>query len=667
MIVKKIPNPKMPSSKASRVGSLLDYIGAHGQSRGEKVEYRFATGDFLTDSEQGQRAEMIALASEAKRSKNPVDHWLLSWKAGEQPTGEQCQQASELLKAHLGMNSSHQAICALHRNTENYHLHIVFNRVDPLTFRVADNGWSIDYAHRAAAEIVNSQGWEHEVDALYTKVNDVCPVRERRCAPGTRALDYENLVGEKSAERIAIERVPDALRNAHSWAEVHGSLAPLGIRYEQKGSGALLWVGDVAVKASVVGREFSRKRMEERFGSFESTSYPLKQTSAEHQVQPLHESTAPEWNAYREARSQYIKNKSLAQTEQRSMQRGERENLRVRFRVERQGLHSGGSRGGNALNVARSLLAAHHARRKAELSEKHKRERKLLHRSFGENPSYEQFLRAAGDNQHAEDWRYRNCQTEMGAITGDGNEEQGVRDIRDFEGRSQAHSDSRSLSVNYFKRSSPGQISFADHGRRIEVYQTNDQTAVLAALQLASQKWGVLTITGPAEFRHLCAELAAEHGFRIHNAELKQSPAVKVLPSQKADQRSSPEEAYKLHRSDILERIEITNPSQLDWMIAVRMRVTGHDQQSIRDAIRANVGDRAASERRDWDRYANRTAEAVFTTRGDREANSNQGREDRWLQVEGRPSGRDRIELQKSRSLDRKTRGKARRSFEIGD
>lgn len=79
MSVKKIPNPRTPSPKAMRIGSLLDYIEAQNA---EKLELRFAIGDFLTDSQQGQRAEMIALAEEATRSKDPVDHWLLSWKAG---------------------------------------------------------------------------------------------------------------------------------------------------------------------------------------------------------------------------------------------------------------------------------------------------------------------------------------------------------------------------------------------------------------------------------------------------------------------------------------------------------------------------------------------------------------------------------------------------------
>jgi hypothetical protein len=42
---------------------------------------------------------MIALAEEATRSKDPVDHWLLSWKEGEQPTHAQCREAVNTLRS----------------------------------------------------------------------------------------------------------------------------------------------------------------------------------------------------------------------------------------------------------------------------------------------------------------------------------------------------------------------------------------------------------------------------------------------------------------------------------------------------------------------------------------------------------------------------------------
>ena len=148
MIVKYIANPKTQSSKAARIGSLLDYIEADGHADAQKAEYIGANGDFYSDSQQGQRAEMVALAMEANRSKDPVDHWLLSWKEGEQPTHAQCNEAVGILKRHLGMSSDQLAVFALHRNTENYHLHVVLNRVHPDTLRVDRQGM----VHRQSAQ-----------------------------------------------------------------------------------------------------------------------------------------------------------------------------------------------------------------------------------------------------------------------------------------------------------------------------------------------------------------------------------------------------------------------------------------------------------------------------------------------------------------------------------
>ena len=127
--------------------------------------------------------------------------------------------------------------------------------------RVEDKGWCIDKAHKAIAEIVHAQGWEAEKNARYVadrsgQVTRASSVREPQ--PRSKARDYENATGEKSCERIAQEKAAPILRNAKSWAQVHEGLAQVDMRYERKGSGAMLWVGDQPLKASCIGREFSR-------------------------------------------------------------------------------------------------------------------------------------------------------------------------------------------------------------------------------------------------------------------------------------------------------------------------------------------------------------------------------------------------------------------------
>jgi hypothetical protein len=582
MIVKYIANPKTQSSKAARIGSLLDYIEADGRADAQKTEYSGANGNFYSDSQQGQRAEMVALAIEATRSKDPVDHWLLSWKEGEQPTQSQCKEAVEILKRHLGMSSGHLAVFALHRNTENYHLHVVLNRVHPDTLRVEDKGWCIDKAHKAIAEIIRAQGWEAEGNARYVadrsgQVTRASGVREPQ--PRSNARDHENATGEKSCERIAQEKAASILRNAKSWAQVHEGLAQVDMRYERKGSGAVLCVGDQPLKASCIGREFSRSRMEERLGDFQPDSrgntMPLQPRTAE----PLCPDMPASWAEYRKTLVANCKQKEAAQVQQRMVYRAAREMQSTEFRKERFALYQGGKWSGDALNVARSLLAADHAKRRAEMIERQKRERDSLRMRFGRRKTFEQFLVEQGEPQLAEQWRYRDTETPDAAILGDGDEIPRKRDIRDFTAQVRQSAQSRLTEIHYSSRSDPSHVSFTDRGKRIDVWQTQDEAVVLAALQLGAQKWGTVTITGPDEFKQLCAQLAEEHGFKISNPELQRETVrgpsegqpVSVIPAG----TPSPSMAYQLHKADILNRIEVRNASQLDWMIAVRMRVTG--------------------------------------------------------------------------------------------
>jgi hypothetical protein len=163
MIGKKVRNAKGGASKAARIGSLLDYIRAPLRvGSDERCAYYGARG-FVTDSPGGHRAEMIALAQDAARSSDPVNHYILSWREGEVPVPEQIEQAVTLLMEEQGLED-HQVVYGLHADTDNLHLHIVVNRVHPETLRVTKihNGFDVEAVHRAVARIEHAQGWQSE-------------------------------------------------------------------------------------------------------------------------------------------------------------------------------------------------------------------------------------------------------------------------------------------------------------------------------------------------------------------------------------------------------------------------------------------------------------------------------------------------------------------------
>ena len=285
MIGKKIPKDKQKAAKKSKAANVVDltnYIADPSRTPGhehEKLLYR-GSRNFISDDFISQQREMVSLASEAVRSTMPVSHYLLSWKEGEHPTPEQIEEAVDIVLEELGLTGC-QTMFGAHDDTNNQHAHIAINRVDPVTGKVrkANGGFDIEAMHRAVARIEKLQGWERETDGRYQvlengdlvqsyKVEGPKPVKQH-------IVDKENVTGEKSAVRMAIEQAGPILMTATSWREVHDRLAEIGMTYDRFGSGAKVFVGEVGVKASDVDKKASMSRMEKRLGIFE----PITQES----------------------------------------------------------------------------------------------------------------------------------------------------------------------------------------------------------------------------------------------------------------------------------------------------------------------------------------------------------------------------------------------------
>ena len=95
----------------------------------------------------------------------------------------------------------------------------------------------------------------------------------KQVQPPPKVVDREHVTGEKSAIRIAQEKGRDIILHARSWRELHEGLAGVGLQLRRKGSGAVVLVGDVAVKASSVSRHFSLAKLERRLGAFEASPF----------------------------------------------------------------------------------------------------------------------------------------------------------------------------------------------------------------------------------------------------------------------------------------------------------------------------------------------------------------------------------------------------------
>ena len=333
MIVKKIKHSGTDKPKAWQIGDLVDYIRNPAvRNKEEKIEHAGGL-NFLTTTHVAQKLEMICLARETTRSKMPVNHWVFSWPEGEQPTPRQVDELVVFFLKEMGLEG-HQAIYGLHNDTENYHVHIAVNRVHPETLKVVrvNKGFDIRQAQKTRALIEKMQGWSPLENAPYVVTEEGELARRmtpQEPKPTAKAVEFELATGEKSAQRIAQERGHAIIKNAKSWDELHTGLKEIGLRFEKKGSGAIIWVGETAVKASSVDRSFSMGKLVKRLGDFVAGKYEEALPKVE--PEPLDETTAQDWRVFRAASEELDRRKQ----EMAAQNEREKAELLARQRSER--------------------------------------------------------------------------------------------------------------------------------------------------------------------------------------------------------------------------------------------------------------------------------------------------------------------------------------------
>lgn len=350
---------------------------------------------------------MIALARQSARSKMPVTHWIFSWQEGEQPSRDQVEELVDVFMERMEL-VGHQIVYGLHYDTENYHLHIAVNRMNPETGKVvrSHNGFDKREAHKILAIIKHRQGWASEKKSLYTVLENGELARrrmEREVKPRPAALEFENATGEKSAQRIAQERGHSIIENAKTWVELHENLARVGLRFERKGSGAIVWVGDTAVKASSVDRAFGMKKLSARLGEFEDGNYT--ETPEKMTPEPVSSVNLEEWKAYQAEFADSREQQRQTQTEETrnkiaSLKRRQQREREIKLpRLAKYGLP--------VLNIARHYLKLQHRQEMREL-----RQRLSKPQPAQGRPRFETWLRSRGMKAQADRWRHRDRQEE---------------------------------------------------------------------------------------------------------------------------------------------------------------------------------------------------------------------------------------------------------------
>jgi len=246
---------------------------------------------------------------------NPLYYFDMSWMEGEHPTRKQLEKTVQHITEGLGFGKC-PTFWAVHRDTDNDHLHVVVNKVivDPETgeITIAEKP-RFDYRelHRLTREVEIAQGWQHAPGyfvAVEPQPGDKkIMTRQEAIGRGLWNEDWEKqkkisraagrvekYLGAESFQTWVVQEPAQRLfeiinEPGATWDKVHGVLAQFGIVIEPKGSGMIVKTtlddGKVlAAKASQMGKWASKVNLEKQLGSYAPPSMEVQQSVQSAQI-----------------------------------------------------------------------------------------------------------------------------------------------------------------------------------------------------------------------------------------------------------------------------------------------------------------------------------------------------------------------------------------------
>ena len=258
MIVEEIKSPKTTRSLQNLINYMLDT-----EHNGEKLDYSHISNCYSVDTDMAV-VEMDLIQRQNTRTKlDKTLHLVVSFPAGEIPTREQLDDIEQTLSESIGMGH-HQRLSVAHSNTENYHLHMAINRIDPNTHKMVNPYNYHKSLMVAASELELKHGLE---------------LTERQ-PRSLEALTMDYHSGEQSLHSWCQENIKDTLektlKQASSWQDVHCVFEQVGLTLKKSGRGLVVYNqdNDTAIKATSLSRNLSLNRLEKTLGQFNPGQAP---------------------------------------------------------------------------------------------------------------------------------------------------------------------------------------------------------------------------------------------------------------------------------------------------------------------------------------------------------------------------------------------------------
>jgi len=238
----------------------------HGET-GEKTLMSWHEGCMAEDYLGGIIEVEATQAMNTRTTKEKTYHLMVSFRPEDESklTPEIFKDIEKELAQAIGF-SGHQRHCGVHKNTDNIHMHIAYNIIEPETFNRRAPFYDHQKLHRACRELEKKYGL-----AIDRGMGEA----RQKNAPKkhTKAETIEAQTGQQSFFNfVSVQKkeILQILEQTENWAVIHNKFLQIGLEIQPRGSGLIIKdrFGKHAVKASDIDRCLSKSQMEKKYGQF---------------------------------------------------------------------------------------------------------------------------------------------------------------------------------------------------------------------------------------------------------------------------------------------------------------------------------------------------------------------------------------------------------------
>ncbi len=480
MIVEEIKSKKTTRSLQGLINYMLDT-----EHNGEKLDYSHISNCYSVDTDMAV-VEMDLIQRQNTRTKlDKTLHLVVSFPEGEIPTREQLDDIEQTLSESIGMGH-HQRLSVAHSNTENYHLHMAINRIDPETHKMVNPYNYHKSLMVAATELELKHGLE---------------ITERQ-SRSLEALTMDYHSGEQSLHSWCQEHIKDSLektlKHASSWQDVHSVFDKVGLSLKKSGRGLVVYNqdNDTAIKASSLSRNLTLTQLQKSLGRFSpgqsksATSKTRSSMTQEKKQDPLF----AQYEAFKKTRQEHKQTSLDALRDTVSKQRllAKAENIQKRQKVK------DGYMTSQMKFESYKRLGALNKARLATITKSYAEARKRVYAEHG-NVSFQQYLCLQAANGNEEALARLRSKAQL-SIQHQGLSGQGDKRITQF--------DSVCVDKRGVLAYQVGDNTILDNGKQLTT-KGNSLVADKQLLEMAVAKYGQkLTLHGSDEFQARIREAA---------------------------------------------------------------------------------------------------------------------------------------------------------------